>query len=80
MDDEFPTLVVEKLLIERTTGQDLTPPGKLCCFNTPFLYYKILLKEVWVSDVFVSVCSSPSEACEVKNDTISHDRHEQLAE
>uniref|UniRef100_A0A3P8P1X6 Phosphoinositide-3-kinase, regulatory subunit 2 (beta) n=1 Tax=Astatotilapia calliptera TaxID=8154 RepID=A0A3P8P1X6_ASTCA len=26
MDDEFPTLVVEKLLIERTTGQDLTPP------------------------------------------------------
>uniref|UniRef100_A0A669EFC6 Phosphoinositide-3-kinase, regulatory subunit 2 (beta) n=1 Tax=Oreochromis niloticus TaxID=8128 RepID=A0A669EFC6_ORENI len=26
VDEEFPALVVEKLLIERTTGQDLTPP------------------------------------------------------
>lgn len=26
VDEEFPTLVVEKLLIERTTEQDLTPP------------------------------------------------------
>lgn len=29
MDEEFPALVVERLLIERTIEQDLTPPGKL---------------------------------------------------
>lgn len=29
MDEELSGLVVERLLIERTTDQDLTPPGML---------------------------------------------------
>lgn len=31
MDEELPALVVERLLIERTAEQDLTPPGSLNC-------------------------------------------------
>lgn len=29
VDEDFPALVVERLLIERTAEQDLTPPGEL---------------------------------------------------
>lgn len=29
LDEKFPALVVERLLIERTMEQDLTPPGAL---------------------------------------------------
>lgn len=32
LDEEFPGLVMERLLIERTTDQDLTPPGMFFLF------------------------------------------------
>lgn len=38
MDEEFPALVVERLLIERTIEQDLTPPGKLFLVRLNFVY------------------------------------------
>lgn len=33
MDEEFAEIVVEKLLTERTTEQDVTPPG-IDCYPT----------------------------------------------
>lgn len=74
LDEEFAEIVVEKLLTERTTQQDVTPPG-IDCYTTE---HEELLRAAlnW----FVFLISSSSKASQVKSDPVSHDWHRQPAE